>query len=163
VVTVTSTIGSGSEVRVYLPIFAGELSLPPSQPIKVPEIVENETILVVDDEPLLLQLAYAVLSNHGFAVLTAKNGHEALEVFRQHRESISCVLCDLVMPGIDGWETLTALRKLAPDIPVILSSGFDQDEVMAGDHAELPQYFLGKPYDLIDLLEAIKEALPGKG
>jgi PAS domain S-box-containing protein len=163
VVTVTSTIGSGSEVRVYLPIFAGELSLPPSQPIKVPEIVESGTVLVVDDEPLLLQLAYAVLSNHGFTVLTAKNGHEALEVFRQHRESISCVLCDLVMPGIDGWETLTALRKLAPDIPVILSSGFDQDEVMAGDHAELPQYFLGKPYDLTDLLEAIKEALPGKG
>jgi PAS domain S-box-containing protein len=163
VVTVTSTIDRGSELQVFLPIFAGDLFPTLEQAMKVPEIVEGGTLLVVDDEPMLLEIAQSALASLGFTVLTAKDGLEALEVFRQHRASIRCVLCDLVMPGIDGWETLTALRQIAPDIPVILSSGYDQDEVMSGDHDEWPQFFLGKPYDLAGLREAIQKAIANKG
>jgi CheY-like chemotaxis protein len=63
------------------------------------------------------------------------------------------------MPRMDDWETLTALRKLAPDLPVILASGYDKAQVMAGDHPELPQVFLGKPYRLKELRVAIGQAL----
>ena len=80
-------------------------------------------------------------------------------MFRQHRDEIRCVLCDLTMPRMDGWETLLALRKLAPDIPVILASGYDEAQVMAGDHPERPQAFLGKPYQLKGLRDAIGRAL----
>ena len=64
------------------------------------------------------------------------------------------------MPRLNGWETLTALRRLSPDLPVILSSGYDKGQVMAGDHPELPQVFLCKPYKLKDLGDA---DIPGPG
>ncbi|MEI6260188.1 MAG: response regulator, partial [Deltaproteobacteria bacterium] len=72
-----------------------------------------------------------------------------------------CVLCDLTMPRMDGWETLLVLRKISPDIPVILSSGYDKAQVMAGEHAEWPQAFLGKPYKLNDLRETIQKVIVG--
>jgi CheY-like chemotaxis protein len=62
---------------------------------------------------------------------------------------------------MDGWETLTALRQIAPDLPVILASGYDKAHVMAGDHPEWPQVFLGKPYKLKGLSDAIGQALVG--
>jgi CheY-like chemotaxis protein len=98
----------------------------------------------------------------GFTVLSAKDGVEAMEVFRQHQDEICLVLCDLTMPRMDGWETLTALRLLAPGIPVILSSGYSEAQVMAGDHPELPQAFLSKPCRLVELREAFSRVLNRK-
>jgi CheY-like chemotaxis protein len=66
------------------------------------------------------------------------------------------------MPRMDGWETLTALRKLQPGIPVILASGYDKTHVMEGDHPELPQVFLGKPYNLKALRNAITQTLESR-
>jgi two-component system, cell cycle sensor histidine kinase and response regulator CckA len=80
-------------------------------------------------------------------------------VFRQHSDEVRCVLSDLTMPRMNGWETLTALRKLAPGLPVILASGYDKAHVMAGDHPELPQAFLSKPYRIQELRDAIGRAL----
>ena len=64
------------------------------------------------------------------------------------------------MPRMSGWETLAALRKLAPGIPVILSSGYDDAKVMEGQHSELPQAFLHKPYELKALINAINQVRP---
>ena len=60
---------------------------------------------------------------------------------------------------MDGWETLAALRKLSPDIPVVLSSGYDEEQVMAGDHPVRPKAFLGKPYQLKELSDIIRNTL----
>ena len=100
-----------------------------------------------------------MLTRLGFTVLEARDGVEAVEVFRRHQDEIRCVICDLTMPRMNGWETLTALRKLSPDIPVILSSGYDEAQVMAGDHPERPQAFLGKPYQLNALSSTIHRVL----
>jgi PAS domain S-box-containing protein len=159
VVTVESKMGQGSIFSVFLPVYAGEVPVRMHRTIEVPQSSRGCTVLVVDDEPMLCDIAKAVLERMDFAVLVARNGSEAVEIFQQHREAICCVLCDLVMPGMDGWQTLTALRRLAPDLPVILSSGYDQVQVMADDHPDLPQYFLGKPYNLAGLQEAIREVL----
>jgi CheY-like chemotaxis protein len=104
-------------------------------------------------------MAQVLLTKLGFAVLAAKDGIEAVELFKQKKETIRFVLSDLTMPHMDGWETLAALRKLAPGIPVVLASGYDQAQVMVGDHTEWPQAFLGKPYQLAELREAIRRAL----
>lgn len=104
-----------------------------------------------------------MLDHLGFSVIEAKDGIDAVELFRQRQNEICCVLCDLTMPRMNGWETLTALRKLAPNIPVILASGFDEAQVMEGDHPELPQVFLGKPYKHMELTNAINLALASKG
>jgi two-component system cell cycle sensor histidine kinase/response regulator CckA len=100
-----------------------------------------------------------MLKRLGFTVLEAKDGVDAVEVFQQYRDEIRLVLSDLTMPRMNGWETLTALRKLVPDIPVILASGYDEARVMEGDHPEWPQVFLGKPYKLKELGSAISRAL----
>jgi CheY-like chemotaxis protein len=177
-VTVESKPGKGSAFRVFLPVSAQEVAKEPDKiqvngdtlrqgvPIyspdkeaTVPEITRDGTVLLVDDEGMLLDMAAAMLTRLGFTVLAAKDGVEALELFRQHRDEIRLVLSDLTMPRMDGWETLTALRQHAPDLPVILASGFDKAHVMAGDHSEWPQVFLGKPYRLKELGDAIDQAL----
>jgi CheY-like chemotaxis protein len=101
----------------------------------------------------MLQLA-------GFTVFAAEDGVAGVELFEQHRDEIQCVVCDLSMPRLDGWGTLTALRQLAPGLPFILSSGYDHAQVMAGQHPELPQAFLQKPYALKDLIQVINQVWP---
>ncbi len=77
-----------------------------------------------------------------------------MEIFAQHSDDICCVLSELTMPRMDGWDTLSALRKITPEIPVILSSGFDEALAMAGEHPELPKPT--KPEELKQpLLDAI--------
>ena len=99
-----------------------------------------------------------MLTSLGFTVLAAKDGIEAVEVFRRHRDEIRCVLLDLSMPHMDGWETLTALRALRSDLPVVLASGYDEARALQGEHPELPQAFLHKPYRMDDLKAALSKA-----
>jgi two-component system, cell cycle sensor histidine kinase and response regulator CckA len=116
-------------------------------------------VLVVDDEEMLRGMVKTTLMHKGFRVLEAGDGVEAVEVFLQHPDEIRCIICDLTMPRMDGWDTLSALRKLSPDIPVILSSGYDEAQVMAGEHTEQPNAFLEKPYQLSGLQETINRVL----
>ncbi len=160
-VTVESEQGIGSIFRVYFPLAAEGI---PEKPVfaraaQVPEIQGWGTVLLVDDEEMLRKLGATMLTRQGFTVLIAQDGIEAIEVFRKHVGEIRFVLCDLTMPRMDGWATLTALRQIVPGIPVILASGYNEEEVMEGDHPELPQAFLGKPYRREQLLEAIRKAL----
>jgi CheY-like chemotaxis protein len=97
----------------------------------------------------------------GCEVVSACNGYQALEIFRERKEEIGLVLLDLSMPGMDGWATLSALRTLRSDAPVILTSGYDESQVMGGDHPERPQGFLQKPYQSKEFQMAIKAALRG--
>ena len=158
-VTVKSEPGRGSAFRVFLPVSAAKVLRQPDQAEQSPEIDRGGTVLLVEDEPMVRKVVQAALESLGFAVLLAKDGVEAVEVFRQHQDEVRCVLCDLTMPRMNGWETLAALRKLAPGLPVILASGYDTAHVMAGDHPELPQAFLSKPYRLQGLRDAIGRAL----
>jgi two-component system cell cycle sensor histidine kinase/response regulator CckA len=112
-------------------------------------------VLLVEDTDQVRKLGVRMLERLGWKVLAAKDGVEGVEVFREHRNEIRFVLCDLTMPRMDGWATLTALRKLSPHIPVILASGYDEISVMSGDHPEWPQAFLRKPYRFQELRKAI--------
>ncbi len=174
-ITVESEPGRGSTFRVFFPAVSGEEV--PRQPGNgncgdtlrqgVPTIPSpimplegrGGTVLLVEDEEMVRKMAAAMLRHLGFLVLEAKDGFEAVEVLRQRQDEIHCVLCDLTMPRMNGWETLTALRKLVPDVPVILASGYDKAHVMSGDHPEWPQVFLGKPYRLKELSDAISQAM----
>ncbi len=170
VVTVESEPGRGSIFRIFLPVSTDAVL---SQPLpfattetsymdksdKTPMTGSSGALLLVEDEKPVRKMARVMLTRLGVAVLEAEDGVEAVEVFRQHQNKIICVLCDLTMPQMDGWETLAALRKISPGIPVILSSGYDKAQVMLGEHAEWPQAFLGKPYKVKDLRDAIDHVL----
>jgi two-component system, cell cycle sensor histidine kinase and response regulator CckA len=155
-------LGNGSTFRVYLPVSTEELARPPgvaAQSAELGEIDWAGTVVLVEDDEVLRRTVATTLARLGFMVLDAPDGTEAVELFRRHKDTIRFVICDLTMPHMDGWETLTALRKLAPGIPIILTSGYDEAHVMADDFEERPQAFLGKPYEVDALRDAIRRAL----
>lgn len=158
-ITVESAPGRGSVFRIFFPVSPEEVSIPLEKAVNTPETETGGTVLVVEDEAQVRSMVKAMLTRFGFTVLDATDGIEAVEVFRRHRDEIRCVICDLTMPRMNGWETLAALRSVSPGIPVILSSGYDKEQVMAGNHAELPQAFLGKPYQLKELRSVIHQVL----
>jgi len=158
-VTVASEAGWGSVLQVYLPAQEQPVPQTPLQTVATPQRNQHGTVLLVEDEAELREIATFMLSELGFEVLEAGNGVEALQLFEQQHAAIRLVLCDLSMPNMDGWELLTALRQQNPDIPIILVSGYDQAQVMESDHPEKPQAFLGKPYRLSALDETIRKVL----
>ena len=158
-ITVESTQGRGSVFRVYLPVSTEEVPSLPERAVQATEHAGGGTLLLVDDDEMLLMSTGALVDILGFTMLTAKDGVEALEVFRQHQAEIRCVLTDLTMPRLDGWGLLTALRQLDPNLPVILASGYDKAQVLAGTHPDRPQAFLSKPFDLQRLQDAVGRAL----
>ena len=169
-ITVKSEPGQGSVFRVFLPVSTEELPIQHDLPVmsealrtgkteKISKIEGGGTVLLIEDEEQVRNMSKIMLTRLGYTVLEAKDGIEAVEIFQLHQDDIRCVLSDLTMPRMDGWETLSALRKLSPDIPVILSSGYDEAQVMAGEHTEQPNAFLGKPYQLKGLRETISRVL----
>ena len=165
VVTVESDPGRGSKFRVYFPLSAAAVTVPQkSLPESADPISENvrprSTVLVAEDDPILRSTLALMLTCSGFTVLEAEDGVVALEIFRRHRDEIGCVVSDLRMPRMNGWETLAALRQLAPGLPVILVSGFSEDQVMGDDYPERPQAFLNKPFEGEALIREINQLLP---
>ncbi|WP_005037676.1 PAS domain S-box protein [Holophaga foetida] len=158
--SVESRLGQGSVFCIYLPL-SEEAMIRPAD-AAVPSIRAGRshgTLLLVDDDVPLLETTSDLLKMMGFSVLSAKDGVEALDEFRAHRDEIRCVITDLTMPRLDGWGTLSALRQLDPALPVILTSGYDRAQVMAREHPDRPQAFLGKPFSLKQLQEAVAAAL----
>lgn len=158
VVTIESTLGQGSVFRVFFPMTADEVPFQKDKALKIQKIPWSGTVLLVDDDMTVLDITSAMLSMMGFEVLRATGGIEAVEMFQQRKDQILFVLTDYAMPHMNGLETLIALRQMAPGIPVILASGFSEEQVMEGNHSELPQVFLSKPYGFKDLKDAIGRA-----
>jgi PAS domain S-box-containing protein len=157
---VETSPGQGTTCRVFLPVIAERpVQLRKAEPVEARAVEGRSLVLVVDDEPMLRNSTRSILRLLGYEVLEAADGAEAVEVFRQHHDRIRCVLCDLTMPRLDGWATLKALRSIRPDVAVILTSGYDEAQVMAGEQPERPQAFLQKPYASADLKAALAAAL----
>jgi two-component system, cell cycle sensor histidine kinase and response regulator CckA len=148
---------AGSVFRVYLPLSAE--SVPQREKDAISAVSGGGTVLLVEDAADVRRLGRLMLQKLGLEVLIAEDGAEGVRVFREHRDEIRLVLCDLTMPRMDGWEVLAAIREMRPDIPVILASGYDEASVMAGNHPEWPQAFLAKPYGLDDLRETISRMI----
>ncbi len=159
-IRVDSESGRGTTVRVLLPALAGAEAAPAPReaaPAGAPE--PTGVILLVDDEESVRDVGSQMLESAGFRAIVAADGVEALGIARESRGEIACVVLDLTMPRLGGEETLRELRRFAPDLPVILSSGYDIAEATArfaeGDLAG----FVQKPYRLASLLAEIRRVL----
>jgi two-component system, cell cycle sensor histidine kinase and response regulator CckA len=189
---VTSRPGRGTNVRVFLPevgvpvadpgkaspvtsLVAGKISEAVESVRRPPTLegregeegreasVEPTTVLVVEDNEMVRRLAVRVLGEMGFQILEAADGVEALEVFQEHQDRIGVVLCDVTMPRMGGWETLAALRRIDPEIPVVLTSGYDEASARSGTHLDQPDAFVEKPWQLDGLRKVLGEVLGGPG
>jgi len=156
---VHSAPGRGTTFRIFLPAGTGEAVRHDQQESGISPIPAGSVVLVIDDEDFVRKIAQEVLSRQGMRVLTADHGKSGIEVFREQKREVSVVVLDLQMPVMGGKEALAALRDIDPDIPVILSSGFDETEATKRFAAVGPTGFLQKPYTAQRLVKAVAAAL----
>ena len=161
-IEVESGVGLGATFRVMLPRSVERVQ-PARRKADRPQ-GGNETVLVVDDEEVVRALAAKTLSSAGYRVMVARHGDEAIEIVRAHSAEIQVVLLDLSMPGRSGLEVQAVMREIAPELRVILSSGFsaeslDSPEALIGGAAA----FLPKPYGARALLQTLRQVLDGSG
>jgi signal transduction histidine kinase/ActR/RegA family two-component response regulator len=150
-VAVSSPPGAGATVRIYLP---ANDKIVREAPLTLADLRGAQTILMVDDEDLLLTMGQMVLSSFGYTVLTANSGAKALELFAHWKDSIDLVLVDLVMPIMSGRELTEQIRQIAPRARILWCSGY-----VRASQAEEDDPYLQKPFTSQDLLRAVKNAL----
>jgi len=122
-------------------------------------IGKKEIIMLVEDEQMLLELLKSVLEEEGYPVVTAANGEEAVEIFRQIKNEIGLVLTDMGLPKLGGWEMFEKLRVIDPDVKVILASGFVDQEMRTDMINRGAKDFVQKPYVPNAILKRIREVL----
>lgn len=121
------------------------------------------TILVVDDEETVRTVCAALVARLGFRTMTAANGEEGIKLFAEHAPNLVCVLLDLTMPGMDGVETFHEMKKIRPDVPVILCSGYDRQDATRRFTSEGLAGFIQKPYRIDSLRDIIEQVRTESG
>ena len=157
---VYSEPGRGTTFKVLFPAVPEEKALAGrNQTVKSSPWKGSGTILLVDDEESVRVMGTRMLERVGFEVLTAADGREALELFQERREQIVLVLLDLTMPDLDGEETFRELRRMAPRVRVLMSSGYTESEIAPRFAGKRLSGFLQKPYTLEALTQSLQSAL----
>ncbi len=153
-IRVQSIPRKGSSISLFFPeAFVEKI---PGKETHKPETPSPGKILLVDDEETILDVTSEILQHEGFQVISAKDGTEGVQSFQQNAEDISLVLLDLMMPGLNGEEALAEMRKIRPDIYVILSSGLSEQEARKGFPDVSHLGFIQKPYTLDQLITRVK-------
>ncbi len=119
----------------------------------------RELIMIVDDEELVTMLASRVLADEGYRVVTARDGFKAIEIYRKLRDQISLIILDFTMPVMDGADVFEELREINPQVPVVLSSGFAEQDRLRAMLAKGLRGFIPKPYTQAKLLAQIRATL----
>ncbi len=149
----------GTIFKIYFPIIEKEAERVESKKEKVPIEGGNETILLVDDEEAIRELAEDILTRFGYKVLMASDGETALEIYREKKEEINLVILDIIMPGIGGRKCLEELLKMNPKSRIIIASGYSingpaKEVLKAGAKG-----FISKPYDMRGMLQTVRKIL----
>jgi two-component system cell cycle sensor histidine kinase/response regulator CckA len=159
-INVYSEKGLGTTFGIYLPISEKEV---PAEKPPVREILKgNETILLVDDEDMIINVSREILEALGYNVIVAKNGEAAVEIYREKKDKIDLVILDMIMPGMGGAEVFDILRTINPRIKVILSSGYSVDGRPAKMLERGCSGFIQKPYMIGEISYKIREVLDTK-
>jgi len=156
-ISVDSAPGKGTTVAVVLP--ASTAVTPAAAAVEPVELRGSGHILVVDDEDLVRNLAKFTLERYGYTTELASNGEEGLNIFSARPGEFAAVILDLTMPVMGGEEMLTHVRRIRPDVPVVLSSGFSEIDALRRFHDRGLAGFLQKPYTATALARKLKQAL----
>jgi two-component system cell cycle sensor histidine kinase/response regulator CckA len=154
----SSEVGKGTTFTVYLPRFQGRAAIVERME-EAAVLGGSETVLVVEDDPVVRGIAVRALRERGYRVLEAANGVDALRAAERHRERIDLVVTDLVMPRMGGKDLAEQLRVVQPDLRVLYTSGYTESErVRLGEAGDLAT-FLQKPFTGSTLARRVREAL----
>jgi two-component system, cell cycle sensor histidine kinase and response regulator CckA len=150
-VAISGQPGKGTSARIYLPAETSRIQ----KPLASSEaLLGSGTVLVVDDEGLMLTLAETILSDFGYKVLTANSGLAALNLLSRPEVKVDLVITDLVMPGMGGRELMDRIRRLGLDVKILCTSGY----VLAEDKQAATSY-LRKPFTTTELLAKVKSMI----
>jgi len=159
IINVYSEKGHGSTFNIYLP--AVESVFPDAGPVVEDELSKQgtETILLVDDEQVVLDVGKELLRELGYTVLEAGGGRESVKTYKENKDKIGLVLLDMVMPRMGGREAYDKMKEINPDVKVLLSSGYSKD----GQATEILERgcngFIQKPFNMKELSGKIREIL----
>ncbi len=154
---VTSEPGHGTTFIIYLP--ASEKNVVVEKTVVAETVKGMETILLIDDEPVNLEVSGELLESLGYRVHMARGGQEGLAIFEEKIDEIDLVILDMVMPGISGGETFDRLRETRPDVRVLLCSGYSIDGQAQNIIDRGCNGFIQKPYKISHLSQKIRELL----
>lgn len=157
VITVYSEVGQGATFHIYLPLSDKKAA----QAVLASTRIEKGagTILIVDDETMILEVGKAMLREIGYNPLAAANGMEAVEMVKNQGQDIDLVILDMIMPDLDGGKTFDLVREIAPSMPVILSSGYSLNKQAGEIMKRGCNGFIQKPFSIYELSRKIKTAL----
>jgi signal transduction histidine kinase len=159
-IRIDSQLKKGTIMRVLFPATEWE-EAEINGTLQEPDWRGKGTVLVVDDEESVRVMSRVMLKRLGFSALTAVDGVEAMAVFGRHQRKITLVMLDVVMPRLNGEDTFWELRKIRPDMPMLLLSGYGEEILSKRLLAEDQVEFIQKPYSMADLTEKIRTLVEG--
>jgi two-component system cell cycle sensor histidine kinase/response regulator CckA len=158
-----SKVGEGTRFVIYLPVHreeAGAAKTRKTEKAKKDELWGSGTVLLVEDEPMVRSVAERALTRHGYHVITADNGEDALEIIAKN-EPIDLLISDVVMPGMDGPTMVREARQSRPDLKILFISGYAEEQLRKSIDIENVN-FLPKPFSVTELAEAARRAVMPK-
>ncbi len=157
IIRAESTGGRGAAFHIYLP--ASEKPIIDDIQDDQNILAGSGTILLVDDEEMIIDVGVKILEKMGYEVLTARHGTEAIEVYQQNRQKVALVILDLIMPRMGGGQVFDRLKEMDPNVTVLLSSGYSLD----GQATEILKRgcdgFIQKPFHLKELSEKLRQII----
>jgi two-component system cell cycle sensor histidine kinase/response regulator CckA len=152
--------GKGTSFYIYLPAINEQHHLQ-NKEIDAKDKIKpgTETVLLVDDDELVIDVSQQLLEKLGYNVLTADNGHEAIEIYQRHNHEISLVIIDMIMPDLNGGETYDELKTINPNIKALLSSGYSMDGLAQDILNRGCNGFIQKPFNIKKLSCKVRDIL----
>ncbi|MBW1809674.1 MAG: response regulator [Deltaproteobacteria bacterium] len=158
-IKIYSEPGKGTTFKVLLPAVTGKAMSAEPELEGIEDWQTSGTVLLVDDEETIQVVARRMLEHLGLTVLTAGHGRQALEIFTEQADKIDCVLLDLTMPYMDGEECFRELRRIKKDVKVILTSGYNEHDLISRFAGKGLAGFIQKPYRFRKLIGQLKKVL----
>ncbi|MBC2710152.1 MAG: response regulator [Desulfosarcina sp.] len=156
-ITVYSEVGQGTTFNIYLPV--SDKAAYRDVPIETGLVTGLETVLLVDDEKMVIDAGKTMLEKLGYRVVVAKDGAQAVDTVKMKGDTIDLVIIDLIMPGMDGGKAFDLIREIQPAIPVILISGY----ALSGQANYIMQRgcngFIQKPFNISKLSQKVRKIL----
>jgi nitrogen-specific signal transduction histidine kinase/CheY-like chemotaxis protein len=156
-IDVESQVDKGTTISIYLPAIEKEKQEPMKNNLKMLE--GNGTILVVDDEEMVLNVGTELVKQMGYDVLEARSGKEAIEVYKENKYNVDIVILDMIMPGMDGGRAYEQMKEINPDVKVILTSGYGPDSEVTEIKRKGCDSFIQKPFGIKELYGKIEEII----
>jgi len=160
-INVYSELNQGTTFTVYLPASSKEAV--EDAEINADIVKGSGTILLIDDEEMILKVGHELLEELGYTVLPAMSGQEAVDIFQADQEKIDMIIMDMIMPGMSGSDTFDRLKEIKPDVKILLSSGYSVDGQATNILQRGCDGFIQKPFNMNQLADRIQKIMPNQG